>query len=380
MTATSRQPRTARGPLRLALPATVFLIALLLAGPAAANEFTINACQADRANFSTQAFDDFATRGMMWKRACDPEGPGLRGLVTANVVRSGRVARGARSYFVMSAPDGTRFARFSWSGQARRRDCRYALQLWASRPDGPPVPIKNVRANRGCPRRGYAQAAGWPRARSYDIAGATRIVQRVVCVGSERTPYCSSRGLNYIRTFKAQATVVDPSPPGVSILQDNPFTRGEWVGGVQSVGYVALDNAGVRLVRPIFGGVPFGGASRACDYSQRVPCANEPGVISIHTRSLGEGSQPLILQAEDAAGNPGDSAPITVRVDNTAPGAVQVTVVGGEGWRNYNDFDSLGTTRTRATERRSPRPTTDCAPREKASARRATGPGSPSSA
>ena len=154
--------------------------------PASASEFAINACQADRANYSTQAFDDFATRGMMWKRACDPEGPGLRGLVTSNVPRAGRVPRGSRSYFVMNAPEGTRFARFTWSGQARRRDCRYALQLWASRPDGAPTPIKNVRANSRCPRRGYAQAAGWPRPRTYDIAGATKIVQRIVCVGEKK--------------------------------------------------------------------------------------------------------------------------------------------------------------------------------------------------
>jgi hypothetical protein len=326
--------------LRLALPATALVAALVgQAGPAAANEFTINACQADRANFSTQAFEDFATRGMMWKRACDPEGPGLRGLVTANVVRSGRVARGARSYFVMRAPDGTRFARLSWSGQARRRDCRYALQLWASRPDGPPVPIKNVRANRGCPRRGYAQAAGWPRARSYDIAGATRIVQRVVCVGSGKTPYCSSRGLNYIRTFKAQATVVDASAPGVSILQDNPFTRGEWVGGVQSVGYVAFDNVGIRLGRAISQGRSAGEHFRLCDYAQRVPCSTEPGAITVETGSLSEGSQPLTVQAQDAAGNVSESSPVTVRVDNTAPGAVQVGVEGGDSWRNQNDFD-----------------------------------------
>ena len=242
-------------PRRTTLTALSLALALAAAAPATANEYTINACQADRTNFSTNAFEDFATRGMMWKRACDPEGPGLRGLVTANVVRSGRVARGARSYFVMRAPAGTRFARLNWSGQARRRDCRYALQLWASRPDGPPVPIKNVRANRRCPRPKFAQAAGWPRARTYDIGGATKIVQRVVCVGAKKTPYCSSRGLNYIRTFKAQATVVDISPPAVSIVPDNPFTRGEWVSGVQNVTYAAWDNAGVRLVRPMLANV-----------------------------------------------------------------------------------------------------------------------------
>ena len=233
----------------IAFVATVVGVALLVSRPAAASEFTINACQADRAEFSTQAFDDFANRGMMWKRACDPEGPGLRGLVTANVVRAGRVARGARSYFVLNAPSGTRFARLSWSGQARRRDCRYALQVWAARPDGPSVAIKNVRANRGCPMTGHAQAAGWPGAHNYNIAGATKIIQRVLCVGSTKTPYCSARSLNYIRTFKAQATVVDVSPPGVTITRDNAFTRGEWVRGSQTVRYSALDNVGVRRSR-----------------------------------------------------------------------------------------------------------------------------------
>src|SRR5919106_6795206 len=103
---------------RTTLAAAISLIAALVATtPASAGEYTINACGADRTNYSTQAFEDFATRGMMWKRACDPEGPGLRGLVTANVLRTGRVPRGARSYFVMRAPDGTRFGRLSWSGQ-----------------------------------------------------------------------------------------------------------------------------------------------------------------------------------------------------------------------------------------------------------------------
>ncbi len=160
----------------------------------------------------------------------------------------------------MNAPPGTRFARLTWSGQARRRDCRYALQLWAGRPDGPPVPIKNVRANKGCPKRGLAQAAAWPRPRTYDIRGATRIVQRIVCLGKARKPYCSSRGLNYIRTFKAQATVVDVSRPAVTILKNNPFTQGQWVRGKQSVSYAALDNVGVKVARAVVGGLHEGEA------------------------------------------------------------------------------------------------------------------------
>jgi hypothetical protein len=90
-------------PIRAALLAVFGVVLLSLPAGVAASEYPINACQADRTNFSTQAFDDFATRGMMWKRACDPEGPGLRGLVTSNVPRAGRVPRGSRSYFVMTA-------------------------------------------------------------------------------------------------------------------------------------------------------------------------------------------------------------------------------------------------------------------------------------
>ena len=289
LTVMNTRPR----PMRLVVVAVAGFVLLTQSGTAVASEFTINTCQADRANYSTQAFADFATRGMMWKRACDAEGPGLRGLVTSNVPRPGRVPRGSRSYFVMEAPPGTRFARLNWSGQARRRDCRYALQLWASRPDGPPTPIKNVRANTHCPRRGYAQAAAWPRPRPFDISGATKIVQRVICVGERGAPHCSSRGLNYIRTFKAQVTVVDVSPPAVGIGQDNPFTQGQWVGGRQTVNYLAGDNVGVKTARAIISGLPRAEHHRGCDYAARIPCANGPGAISIDTTSLADGSQTL---------------------------------------------------------------------------------------
>ena len=222
---TSQIVRTA-GKLRQVAGIAVLALVLPGSAPAQANEFTINACQADRSEFSTRAFEDFANRGMMWRRACNPEGPGLRGLVTANVVRAGRVVQGSRSYFVMRAPEGTQFSRFTWSGQARRHDCRYALQLWADRPDGSSVAIKNVKANRGCPNQGKTQAAGWPRPETYDIAGATKVVQRVLCVGSDKTPYCSARNLNYIRTFTAAATVVDTSPPGDNDHAGQPIHAG----------------------------------------------------------------------------------------------------------------------------------------------------------
>ena len=213
---------------------------------------------------------------------------------------------------------------------AHRRDCRYALQLYALRPDGSSVAIKNVRANHHCPGAAHAQASSWPRPRSYDLGGATRIVQRVVCVGASSHQFCSARGLNYFQTFTAEATVSDFLGPAVSILADGPLARGEWVSGMQSVGYEASDNVGVKGTYAEASGIPDGHELRACDYAQRTPCPNGPGRIAVDTRPLPEGSQELHVTAEDAAGNSADSPSAIVRIDNTPPGAVPVGVGGGE--------------------------------------------------
>ena len=262
----------------------------------------------------------------------------LRGLVSANVAGTGRVARGAQSGFVLNAPPGTTFSRLRWSGHAQRRDCRYALQFFAQRPEGSPVSIKNVRANRNCPRPDFAQASA-ARLRAYDLGGATRIVQRVVCPAPPGAT-CSARGQNFIITFAAEATVVDGSPPSVGILQSERFSRGEWVNRKQGFTYDASDNVGVKAASAfIAGGLRGSDPQRICSYSQQVPCPNGFGTIEVNTAEAPEGSQPLTVVAEDAAGNRAESGVVTVRIDNAAPGAVPVGVGGGEAWRNINDFD-----------------------------------------
>jgi hypothetical protein len=343
--------------LPLATALAVTTIAMAIPGRAAAGEFTIEACQADAGEFASTAFEDFATRGMRWRRACDPLGPGLRGLVTSNVVRSGRVAHGAQSAFVLSAPPGTAFSRLRWSGHAQRRDCRYALQLYAERPDGSDATIKNVRSNRGCPGRDAAQASSWPRPRAYDLGGATRIVQRVV--GASSAQFCSARGLNYMQ---AEATVIDTSGPSVTIMPDTPLDRGEWVSGTQAVEYEASDNVGVRGATAYLAGVAARPVSRDCNYSQRIPCPNGPGQLNeVDTQNRPEGNQPLYVSAEDAAGNSADSPTVTARIDNTPPGAVGVGLEGGEAWRNRNDYDIAWENAPEPDRRRSAPPTTGSA-------------------
>jgi hypothetical protein len=340
----SLDPSTGSPGRRLLLTLALVIVAtaaMVAPRPAAAGEFTINACQADAGNFSSGAFENFATRGMRWRRACNPLGPGLRGLVTANVVTGSRVAHGSQSAFVLNAPPGTAFSRLRWSGHAQRRDCRYALQMYAVRPDGSDATIKNVRANRNCPRPEGAQASSWPRPRAYDLGGATKIVQRVVCVGASSGQFCSGRGLNYMQTFTAEATVVDNSGPSVTIVTDTPLTQGEWVRGKQGLNYEASDNVGVKGAFASLTSVRSTDDTRACDYSQRIPCPNGLGQIgAVETERAAEGTQQLYVTAEDAAGNSANSAPVTARIDNAAPGTVQVAEEGGEIWRNRNEFNA----------------------------------------
>ena len=319
-------------------------LVLILPRPADAGEYSVATCQADSLTFSTRAFVDFATRGMSIKRACNPEGPGLRGLITANVVRRQPVRRGAISMVAIKAPQGTRFTTFRWAGTARRRDCRYALQLYADAPDGKPIPIKNVRANRHCPRKKRAQIAGY-RARTFNVSGATRIVQRVICVGGGGSKSCSARALNFIRTYKAQVRVVDGVGPSAAIVPDSALASGAWVSGSQSLHYSATDNVGVRSAQALVAGRAGGSHQRACafaapagPYADVVPCPNGAGEIIVNTQELSEGTQPLIVQAYDAAGNAGNSPVATARIDNTAPGRVDTVLEGGEQWRNRNEY------------------------------------------
>jgi hypothetical protein len=294
------------------------LNAVLLASSASAGQFTVASCQADRAGFSTTAFNDFATRGMTIRRACNPEGPGIRGLVTANATQRGRVPRGSVALVAVSAPIGTRFTTFRWAGSARRTDCRYALQLYAEGPDIKPVPIKNVRANRRCPRPARAQAAGY-RSRTFDVTGATRIVQRVICAGGNGRKSCSARRANYIRTYQAEVGVIDGQLPAAAISADTPLATGAWVAGSQPLNYVAEDNVGVRQAQAVVSGRVGGAEWRACAvgtadgvYTSSVPCPNGPGQITVRTTELTEGTQQLVVHPQDAAGNIGASAPVTV--------------------------------------------------------------------
>ena len=97
--------------------------------------------------------------------------------------------------------------------------------------------------------------------------GATRIVQRVICVGGDGRKSCSARGRNYLRTYEAEVRIADVLAPSASILGDTPLGRGEWVGGTQPLNYDASDNVGVRTADAIAAGQTGGSQQRPCAFA-----------------------------------------------------------------------------------------------------------------
>src|SRR5207244_3102149 len=124
------------------------------------------------------------------------------------------------------------------------------------------------------------------RSRTFNVTGATRVVQRVICEGGQGTKSCSARGANYIRTYKAEVGIADAQPPTVGIIGDTPLARGDWVSQTQPLNYDASDNVGVRTAKAIVSDDTGGSDQRPCllaapsgEFAAGIPCPNGPSHI-----------------------------------------------------------------------------------------------------
>jgi hypothetical protein len=346
------------------MPVVLACLGLLVcAAAASAAPYTVVTCQGDNLRYSADAFERAATPEMMIVNACRP-GPSPRGLITRNKIRPGkRVPYGAAAAVVLHPPPGTVFTHLSWSGHGQRKECRFALEVYAEGPslvtDRSPEEHRQTIVKRSpratCPRRPDSprrpfdadlDSVDW-RLTNYPLTGgATQIVQRTICRGRHG---CSATRPNYVRTMVANLTVEDVEAPKVSIVPDTPLARGEWVRGEQPLNYDASDNVGVQRATALIGGIEAASdKSRSCPafvaeatYDQLIPCPNGPGTIVVTTDLRPEGTQSLAVKATDSAGLPQVSMPLTARIDNTPPARVDVAVDGGDAWRNHNDFAAI---------------------------------------
>ena len=276
----------------------------------------------------------------------------------------------SRAVLTLRAPAGMQFASLSWTGSARRTDCRYEIEMAAV---GPRVAerLTKVVAGKQCPRRGKAQSAG-RRARGEgprNIRGADRIVLRVLCK-AKAGKRCSTRRANYARFGVVNATVEDVQAPTVSITGGD-LVSGRWVRGEQPVSYTASDQAGVQTASVLLSGASAAGKARPCDNSLPVPCATGPTPSVSQPDSVRDGTHQAVVVASDAAGNPGVSPPVVPGSTTRAPLQVPVIARGGEAWRATQQLSAPhGPIRRRAMPRLSmPRSTESAASAEAARTR-----------
>jgi hypothetical protein len=128
--------------------------------------------------------------------------------------------------------------------------------------------------------------------------------------------------------YSARVTLSENSLPGLSGLS-GPLWGGGVVSGVVPVKFSASDPTGIRqaYVRADPGGV-IAGATQTCDLMLAQPCPQLPdGSLSVDTRRAGDGTRTFTVVVVDAAGNQqsATSAPIVVR--NQAPTVAPPAIV-----------------------------------------------------
>ena len=208
--------------------------------------------------------------------------------------------RGAahQSRFVMDAPPGTRFL----EPELVRQGDGGATAATRSRctrvgPDGPLVKkIRNWRANRNCAKtdRGNPDLPGRRhagRCRS-TIAGATRIVQRAVCVGGSRKRFCSARSINDITDLSGpRRPSLDLSPPAVAHRAGQPL-HPRRLGQRQPERHLHRQRQRRHQDAPR----PSSAATRVpstighATTPAPIPCTNDPGQIQVDTAKLARGN------------------------------------------------------------------------------------------
>jgi hypothetical protein len=104
----------------------------------------------------------------------------------------------------------------------------------------------------------------------------------------------------------------------------------------------ASDNSGIAATTIVVDNASsVSNLTRACDYTQPVPCTQELGARhQVDLTWIADGTHSIDASATDAAGNVAKTAPQTIHVDNHAPDApTGIAVAGGDGWRQTNAFD-----------------------------------------
>ena len=341
-----------RFPARSLLALAAAVLALVPAtGAQAANTYWLEFCQA-AANRSVEGFAAVQDRGLITRKDCREAGALREGLMvrTARDTISGRRRAEVRyrdvAALVFQAPPGTVIKTVRWGGRPWRNSCDWLPQLRIMDEHQPAVKNELLagrsRDNKRC-SDSEVGAARPPRIRHYPVLGNPKydvprpkyLVQRVLCV-NRRGCALGSRPQAFIVTENLRLEIVDEQGPSQLAVTGGDLFGG-WINSDRTLTYTAADDgSGIKTVRAVNDqAAEIGKITNDCLFTRPVPCPNGPGSLAIDIRSARQGTQNVALQAFDAADNAtGLVQAGTMHVDTIAPGAADVTIDGGNGWRN----------------------------------------------
>jgi hypothetical protein len=302
------------------------LVALALAGPAAARAgtYTVTACD-DAPGHANNAWRAQVTAGTLSASQSCPSSGDLSGLLTADVPDAGDTPAGTRAEWVFDAPPGTTISQAHVS---------YELQNWLD--PGWQAYLRDgngdvVTCGSDCGIGSWPPGPDglWP-------VSTNELAVGVACNAATTCLNGVSGHHNAMATiFGIGVTLTDPTPPILAAPSGGLWTTPGWLRGQQVLGVQASDQqSGIALLALDVDGVRQQAAGQPCDYTRAIPCSVSASTAwSLDTRQLSDGAHTVAVVAEDATAQ--EAAPNTttvvhvIHVDNTAPAAPPSLRIGG---------------------------------------------------
>ena len=248
--------------------------------------------------------------------SCPPQGGDPHGGIVAQdrLPVPPKPAPGAGVYWRFAAPAGTSITGISvvrFLGKLRDQDWRPF-----GRADGAIFDTCRIASGQvECERSGNA---------TFAIKHASTIDYGVRCEArSGRCVVGSTLHHVWMSLYAADVTLNDPSAPRLTGGPSGPLWRADgWHRGTENASFGGTDNTGIGEADWFVDGQQQTSDRGACDNSRPIPCADmTPTAHALDTAAISDGPHQLQAVVKDASGNQATVRPITVNVDNTAPGA-----------------------------------------------------------
>lgn len=298
--------------------------------PVNAASFTVTACDSAPDGIASTAWTYAETTSSRFDHGTgcsNAPGSDTSGLYVRELLDQGtNTPGGASAGWTLEAPATTSITGITYGRHLRT----YLDDGWVSQLRADATPLESCRVPVSDDTCELGSASGAPT--TFTDLAAQRLWVGIECQPTAPATSCTSGSMLHraqATLFGASVTIDDPTAPSVSALEGS-LAGGGWMRGRQSVAFSASDATGIDRLELLRDDALLLADDRVCDYTRPAPCA-EPGLpvsaawTSVDTTSWPDGSHVAFARASDAAGNMTATAPVSVKVDSTPPGAPDVS-------------------------------------------------------